>query len=159
MTTGDTALKEVSYFTYLDSWVTLIEQDLNSMTNVWKLNLPRNTKLHFFNATVKAILLNGCERPEALSASVDGFRMLLAALNINQNEHFPNKHLYGERQRPPGRPTITYVDILRTDVGVETTGELSRCMEDSREVYLPFVHTNRVRVHRNFLWKALRVSS
>ncbi|KAJ8351146.1 hypothetical protein SKAU_G00226220 [Synaphobranchus kaupii] len=61
-TTGDTALREVSDFKYLGSWVNSTEQDLrvrkalawkalNGMASVWKSNLPREAKLHFFDAT------------------------------------------------------------------------------------------------------------
>ena len=35
---------------------------------------------------------------------------------------------HGHRSR--GRPTPTYVDVLKRDVGAETAGELAGCMED-----------------------------
>ncbi|KAJ8347957.1 hypothetical protein SKAU_G00265460 [Synaphobranchus kaupii] len=184
-TTGDTALREVSDFKYLGSWVNSTEQDLrvrkalawkalNGMASVWKSNLPREAKLHFFDATVEAVLLYGCEcwtlKP-SLQKSLDGCytRMLHAALNIDQNAHVNNMRLYGGRprlsekiaarrmrlaghchrhrelpasklvlwepspglgRRSRGRPTPTFVDILKKDVGAETTGEIAGCMED-----------------------------
>ncbi|KAJ8342490.1 hypothetical protein SKAU_G00324180 [Synaphobranchus kaupii] len=184
-TTGDTALREVSDFKYLGSWVNSTEQDLrvrkalawkalNGMASVWKSNLPREAKLHFFDATVEAVLLYGCEcwtlKP-SLQKSLDGCytRMLRAALNIDQNAHVNNMRLYGGRprlsekiaarrmrlaghchrhrelpasklvlwepspgrgRRSRGRPTPTFVDILKKDVGAETTGEIAGCMED-----------------------------
>lgn len=33
-------------------------------------------------------------------------------------------------RRSQGRPTPTFVDVLRMDVGAETTGEIACCMED-----------------------------
>ncbi|KAJ8337946.1 hypothetical protein SKAU_G00369120 [Synaphobranchus kaupii] len=184
-TTGDTALREVSDFKYLGSWVNSTEQDLrvrkalawkalNGMASVWKSNLPREAKLHFFDATVEAVLLYGREcwtlKP-SLQKSLDGCytRMLRAALNIDQNAHVNNMRLYGGRprlsekiaarrmrlaghchrhrelpasklvlwepspgrgRRSRGRPTPTFVDILKKDVGAETTGEIAGCMED-----------------------------
>ncbi|KAJ8346398.1 hypothetical protein SKAU_G00277990 [Synaphobranchus kaupii] len=157
-TTGDTALREVSDFKYLGSWVNSTEQ----------------AKLHFFDATIEAVLLYGCEcwtlKP-SLQKSLDGCytRMLRAALNIDQNAHVNNMRLYGGRlrlsekiaarrmrqaghchrhrelpasklvlwepspgrgRRSRGRPTPTFVDILKKDVGAETTGEIAGCMED-----------------------------
>ena len=72
ITAGSTVLKEVEDFKYLGSWVNSTEQDLkvrkalawralNGMTSVWNSNLPRQTKLSFFCATVESILLYGSE--------------------------------------------------------------------------------------------------
>ena len=70
------------------------------MACVWKSKLPRNFKLSFFYATVESVLLYGCETwtlKPTLQNSLDGCytRMLRAVLNINQNLHVTNKHLYG----------------------------------------------------------------
>ncbi|KAJ8347639.1 hypothetical protein SKAU_G00262280 [Synaphobranchus kaupii] len=176
---------QIHSFKYLGSWVNSTEQDLrvrkalawkalNGMASVWKSNLSREAKLHFFDATVEAVLLYGCEcwtlKP-SLQESLDGCytRMLRAALNIDQNVHVNNMRLYGGRprlsekiaarrmrlaghchrhrelpasklvlwepspgrgRRSRGRPTPTFVDILKKDVGAETTGEIAGCMED-----------------------------
>ena len=111
ITTGGIALKVVNDFKYLGSWVNSSEQDLkvrkalawralNGMACVWKSNLPRNIKLSFFYATVESVLLYGCETwtlKPAIQKSLDGCytRMPRAVLNINQNVHVTNKHLYG----------------------------------------------------------------
>ena len=61
-------LKVTEHFKYMGSWVnssekdikvrkTIVWQALNGMTRVWKSNLPRDTKLHFFEATVESALL------------------------------------------------------------------------------------------------------
>ncbi|KAJ8351951.1 hypothetical protein SKAU_G00234270 [Synaphobranchus kaupii] len=115
MTTGGTALKEVTDFKYLGSWVNSSEQDLkvrkaiswkalNGMPSVWNSNLPRHIKLSFFYATVESVLLYDCEcwtlKPSP-QKSLDGCytRMLRVVLNINHNEHVTNKRLYGEALR------------------------------------------------------------
>ena len=114
-TTGGTALKEVDNFKYLGSWVNSSEQDLrvrkalawkalNGMASVWKSNLPRETKLRFFTATVESVLLYGCESwtlKPSLQKSLDGCytRMLRAVLNISKDEHVTNKQLYGDLPR------------------------------------------------------------
>lgn len=104
-------LKDVSDFKYLGSWVNSTEQNLrlrkalawkalNGMASVWKSKLPHGIKLHFFDATVEAVPLYGCEswmlKPSLLK-SLDGSytRMLCAALNISQNEQINNVQLYG----------------------------------------------------------------
>ena len=182
-TTGGTALKEVKDFKYLGSWVNSTEQDLkvrkalawralNGMASVWNSNLPRQTKLSFFYATVESVLLYGSEcwtlKP-TLQKSLDGCytRMLRAVLNISKSTHVTNANLYdgmprvsqkiaarrmrlaghcqrhqelpasklvlwdpthGHRSR--GRPTLTYVDVLKSDAGAQSTNELARCMEN-----------------------------
>ena len=111
ITTEGIALKVVNDFKYLGSWVNTSEQDLkvgkalawralNGMAFVWKSNLPRIIKLSLFYATVDSVLLYGCETwtlKPTLQNSLDGCytRMLRAVLNINQDVHVTNKHLYG----------------------------------------------------------------
>ena len=110
-TTEGIALKEVSDFKYLGSWVNSTEQDikirkalawraLNGMKSVWNSNLSRSIKVSFFQATVESVLLYGCESwtlKETLRKSLDGCytRMLRVVLNINWNEHVTNEQLYG----------------------------------------------------------------
>ena len=108
ITAGGTVLKEVEDFKYLGSWVNstdlkvrkaLAWRALNSMTSVWNSNLPRQTKLSFFYATVESVLLYGSEcwtlKP-TLEKSLDGgyTRMLRAVLNINKSVHVTNRILY-----------------------------------------------------------------
>ena len=182
-TTGGMALKEVKDFKYLGAWVNSTEQDLkvrkalawkalNGMASVWNSNLPRQTKLSFFYATVESVLLYGSEcwtlKP-TLQKSLDGCytRMLRVVLNINKSAHVSNNILYagipkvsdkiaarrmrlaghcqrhqelpasklvlwepthGHRSR--GRPTLTYVDVLKRDAGAQSTSELAGCMEN-----------------------------
>ena len=182
-TTEGIALKEVKDFKYLGAWVNSTEQDLkvrkalawkalNGMASVWNSNLPRQTKLGFFYATVESVLLYGSEcwtlKP-TLQKSLDGCytRMLRVVLNINKSAHVSNNILYtgipkvsdkiaarrmrlaGHCQRHPelpasklvlwepthghrsrGRPTITYVDVLKKDAGAQSTSELAGCMEN-----------------------------
>ena len=76
---------------------------LNGMTSLWKSNLPRETKLHFFEATVESVLLYGCESwtlKAAVQKSLDGCytRMLHVVLNIDRSAHTSNEDLY--RGRP-----------------------------------------------------------
>ena len=142
------------------------------MTSVWNSNLPCQTKLSFFYATVESVLLYGSEcwtlKP-TLEKSLDGCytRMLRAVLNINKSAHVTNIILYkgiprvsekiavrrmrlaghchrhenlpasklvlwepshGRRSR--GRPTLTYVDVLKKDAGAKSTKELAKCMEN-----------------------------
>ena len=59
-----------------------------------------DTKISFLQATVESVLLYGCESwtlKPTLQKSLDGCytRMLRVILNIDQNEHVTNKHLYG----------------------------------------------------------------
>ena len=184
LTTAEgTALKEVSDFKYLGSWVNSTEQDLkvrkalawralNGMSSVWNSNLPRAIKLSFFYATVESVLVYGSEcwtlKP-TLQKSIDGCytRMLRVVLNIGTSAHVTNESLYsgilrvsdkiaarrmrlaghcqrhqelpanklvlwepthGHRSR--GRPTSTYVDVLKKDSGARNTSELAGCMEN-----------------------------
>lgn len=75
-------------------------QSEQSMTSVWKSNLPRHIKVSFFSATVESVLLHGCEcwtLTPSLQKSLDGCdtKMLCVALNIKQDEHINNNRLYG----------------------------------------------------------------
>ena len=104
----------VQDFKYLGAWVDSSEKDikvrkalawkaLNGMTRVWKSNLPRETKLSFFEATMESVLLYGCESwtiKAAEQKSLDGCytRMLRAVLDIDRSAHTSNKDLY--RGRP-----------------------------------------------------------
>ncbi len=53
-----------------------------------------------------------------------GRRIRLAGHCLRHPEH-------GHRSR--GRPTPTFVDVLKNDAGAETTGELARCMENGED--------------------------
>lgn len=73
-------------------------QSEQSMTSVWKSNLPRHIKISFFSATVESVLLHGCEcwtLTPSLQKSLDGCdtKMLHVALNIKQDEHIANNRL------------------------------------------------------------------
>lgn len=73
-------------------------QSEQSMTSVWKSNLPRHIKISFFSATVESVLLHGCEcwtLTPSLQKSLDGCdtKMLRVALNIKQDEHITNNRL------------------------------------------------------------------
>lgn len=71
ITTSDgSALREVSGFKYLDSWVNLTKQNLkvgkalawralNGMSRVWCSNLPQHIKLSLIHTTVESVLLYG----------------------------------------------------------------------------------------------------
>ena len=81
---------------------------LNGMTRVWKSNLPRETKLHFFEASVETVLLYGCESwtlKAAVQKSLDGCytRMLRKVLNVDPSAHTRNEDLYRERPRLSSR--------------------------------------------------------
>ena len=68
-------------------------------------------------------------------------RMLPVVLNISKSAHVTNENLYAgifrvsnkiaaRRMRLVGRPTLTYVDVLKKDTGAQSTHELARCMEN-----------------------------
>ena len=113
-TRDGSTLKVKEDFKYLGSWVNSSEKDikvrkaiawraLNGMNRVWKSNLPRDTKLHFFEATVESVLLYGCENwtlKADLQKSLDGCytRMLRVVLDIDRKLHITNEELY--RGRP-----------------------------------------------------------
>ena len=77
---------------------------LNGMTSVWKSNLPRETKLSFFEATVESVLLYGCESwtlKAAVQKSLDGCytRMLRMVLSVDPSAHISNADLYSGMPR------------------------------------------------------------
>ena len=73
---------------------------MGKLDNVWKSNLPRETKINFFRATDESILLYGSETwttTEKMIEHLDGTytRLLQHTLNINWSQHITNEELYG----------------------------------------------------------------
>ena len=113
-------LKEVEDFVYLGSWVNTTERDLsvriakawvasNKLDKIWKSNLARELKVHFFRATVESVLLYGADcwtLTKQQQKRVDGCytRLLRASLNVNWKQRLTNKVLYGDI--PPVSQTI-----------------------------------------------------
>ncbi|KAJ8338626.1 hypothetical protein SKAU_G00354120 [Synaphobranchus kaupii] len=135
MTTGGTALKEVIDFKYLGSWVNSSEQDLKPSLQksldgcyirMLRVVLKSNQNEHVTNKRLYGEALR-------VSKKVAVRRMRLAG-HCQRHLELPASKLvlweptHGHRSR--GRPTLTYVDVLRKDVGAETTEELAGCMED-----------------------------
>ena len=104
-------LKKVNEFKYLGCWVNNSANDfkirkgqawnaMGKLDNVWKSNLPRETKINFFRATDESILLYGSETwttTEKMIEHLDGTytRLLRHTLNINWSQHITNEELYG----------------------------------------------------------------
>ena len=88
------------------------------------LNISKST--HVTNR----ILYEGIPR---VSEKVAARRMRLAG-HCQRHQELPASKLvlweptHGHRSR--GRPTLTYVDVLKKDAGAQSTNELARCMEN-----------------------------
>ena len=88
------------------------------------LNISKST--HVTNK----ILYEGIPR---VSEKIAVRRMRLAGHCQRHRELLASKLVLWETthgQRLRGRPTLTYVDILKKDAGAESTNELARCMEN-----------------------------
>lgn len=119
---GNSKLKQLSDFQYLDSWKDQTEKDLgirkaktwaacNKLTAVWKSNLSRDLKIRFFGASVETVLLYGSESwtlTASLENQLDGCyaRLLRAALDKSYRDGISNKELYGDGDLPSISTTL-----------------------------------------------------
>ena len=107
----DGALKQVTDFKYLGSWISnstkdfQIRRDLawtahRRLWRIWKSEtILRETKINIFKATIESILLYNATTwtmTETLRKSLDGTytKLLRYALNIKWQDHIRNKDLY-----------------------------------------------------------------
>ena len=71
-TQGISKLRQVDDFKYLGSWIDQKKKDIeickekawvagNKLTVLWKSNLNRVLKIHFFRASITSVLLHGSE--------------------------------------------------------------------------------------------------
>ena len=69
----------------------------------------------------------------SVSEKIAARRMKLAG-HCHRHQELPVKRLVlwepTHGHRSTGRPTSTYVDVLKKDSGAESTNELARCMEN-----------------------------
>ena len=109
-TTNGTTLEVVDGFKYLSSLVNSTEQDIKTrkaltwkacskMSSIWKTTLPRTFKVRLLSATVKSLLLYGCESwtlTQKLEKMLDGCytQLLRCTLNISWRKHVTNEELY-----------------------------------------------------------------
>ena len=104
-------IKHVDHFTYLGSNIQSTEKDiqirkakawaaLNKLQKIWKPDLSKQLKRHFFKAVVESVLLYGSTTwtlTKQQEQRLDGCytRMLRAALNIDWRKHPTKAQLYG----------------------------------------------------------------
>ena len=112
---GNSKLRQVDDFTYVGSWIDQKKRDIeickekawaagNKLTVVWKSNLNRDLKIHFFRASVASVCsivrVRELNMTTALEKQLDRCytRLLRAALNIHVSwrDHISHKELYGD---------------------------------------------------------------
>ena len=110
VTASNTPLKDSHTFKYLGSLVPDSYKDFKQrkaqawsamakLDRVWKSNISRKCKLHFFQASVESILLYGAETwtfTQEMENRVNGCytRLLRKALNVRWQDHLTNQELY-----------------------------------------------------------------